>query len=41
MDVFYEESAVNHNSKKGARHYKLAHIGSVIFLTLGILFLVV
>lgn len=41
MDVFYEESAVNQNAKKGARHYKITHIASVICLVLGILFLVI
>lgn len=40
MDVFYEESAVVHNKKKGERKYKILHIFSMIFLILGIILLV-
>ena len=39
MDVFYEESAVDRNSTKGARKYRIVHIISVVVLILAILFL--
>ncbi|MBQ8284409.1 MAG: hypothetical protein IJX75_04880 [Clostridia bacterium] len=38
MDVFYEESAIVHNAKKGEKKYKIFHILSMIFLVVGILF---
>ena len=37
MDVFYEESAVAQQAKKGEKRYKLVNIFSNIFLTLGII----
>ncbi len=37
MDVFYEESAVAQNAKKGEMKYKIMHIISNIFLVLGIM----
>lgn len=39
MDVFYEESAVARDSKKGERRYKIANVVSNIALVLAILFL--
>ncbi len=39
MDVFYEESAVAQDSKKGERRYKITNIVSNIFLVLAILLL--
>ena len=36
MDVFYEESAVAQNAKKGEKKYQIVHIVSRIFLWLGI-----
>ena len=41
MDAFYEESAVNQNAKKGARRYQTAHILSIVFIVIAILFLMV
>jgi hypothetical protein len=40
MDAFYEESAVNHNSKKGETKYKILHICSIVCLVIGILLLI-
>ena len=40
MDVFYEESSSVHNSTKGAKKYKILHAISIVFLTLGIIGLV-
>ena len=40
MEAFYEESAVNHKAEAGKTKYKVIHIFSVVFLILGILFLV-
>ena len=37
MDVFYEESAIMQNAKKGERKYKIFHILSMIFLVVGII----
>ncbi|MBQ8296006.1 MAG: hypothetical protein IJX87_06200 [Clostridia bacterium] len=37
MDVFYEESAVAQEAKKGAVKYRICHIISNVFLTLGII----
>lgn len=36
MDAFYEESSVAHDSKKGARRYKILNIVANVFLALGI-----
>ncbi len=36
-DIFYEESAISANAKKGERRYKIMHIASLIFMVLGIL----
>lgn len=36
-DIFYEESAISNNAKKGERKYKIMHIFSMFFLVLGIL----
>lgn len=40
MDAFYEESATNSNAKRGERAYKIVHVLYLVFLTLGILLLV-
>ena len=40
MDVFYEESAVNANSKKGEHRYRVIHIISMVALVLSIILLV-
>ncbi|MBQ7830536.1 MAG: hypothetical protein IJ393_00515 [Clostridia bacterium] len=37
MDVFYEESSVLRNSAKAEKKYKIVHIISMIFLTIGIM----
>ena len=37
MDIFYEESAVNQNSKKGERNYKIVNAFYYIFLILTML----
>ena len=39
MDVFYEESSVLHNSAKAEKKYKIVHIISNVFLTIGIIIL--
>lgn len=39
MDVFYEESSVLHNSSKAEKKYKIVHIISNVFLTIGIIIL--
>lgn len=41
MDAFYEESAVNQNETRDKRIYRILHIVSMVFLWVGILFLVV
>lgn len=41
MDAFYEESAVDHNSAKSARKYRILHVISTICLVIAILLLVV
>lgn len=40
MDVFYEESAICANASKNEKKYRVLHVGTVIFLTLGIISLV-
>ena len=40
MDVFYEESAINANPKKGERIYNVTHIASMICLTIGVIMLI-
>ena len=40
MDVFYEESAVNANSEKGERRYRVIHIISMVALVVSIILLV-
>lgn len=37
MDVFYEESSLARDSVKAGRKYKIFHIASIVFLTLGII----
>lgn len=37
MDVFYEESSIAQNAVSGARKYKILHILSQIFLSIGII----
>lgn len=37
MDVFYEESSLARDSVKASRKYKIFHIASIVFLTLGII----
>ena len=37
MDVFYEESSVLQNSAKAEKKYKIVHIISMVFLTIGIM----
>ncbi|MBQ8292035.1 MAG: hypothetical protein IJX88_06000 [Clostridia bacterium] len=41
MDAFYEESAIDVNSVKSAKRYKILHIVSVIFLVVAIILLVI
>ena len=41
MDVFYEESAVNQNGKKGERRYRIAHIISLVLIALAVTFLLI
>ena len=41
MDVFYEESAVAHDAKKGARRYAIVNVVSIICLILAILILMI
>jgi len=40
MDVFYEESSILHDTKKSEGKYKILHVISIIFLSLGILGLI-
>lgn len=40
MDALYEESAVNSNSKKEEKRYKIFHIFSLLFGVLAVIFLV-
>ena len=40
MDVFYEESSVSSNAKKGEKRYKILNAISYVFLVLWILLLV-
>lgn len=40
MDAFYEESAVDRNSRRGARTYRILHIVSVVFLIIAVLLFV-
>ena len=39
MDAFYEESAINHSSKKGEKKYKILHIISIVCLVVAIILL--
>ena len=41
MDVFYEESSINANAKKGERRYKILHVLSNIALVLGIILMII
>ncbi|MBR2023048.1 MAG: hypothetical protein IJ996_00840 [Clostridia bacterium] len=38
MDVFYEESAINANSAKNEKRYKVLNVGTIFFMTLAIFF---
>ena len=40
-DIFYEESSVAQDFRKGERKYKIAHICSIVFLVLGIFMLMI
>ncbi|MBQ7948180.1 MAG: hypothetical protein IJ284_00305 [Clostridia bacterium] len=41
MDVFYEESALAHNSEKKKKKYNIISAVSVVFLVLGILWIII
>ncbi len=41
MDVFYEESSVNHNAEKGRKTYMILHIISWVFFFLFVIFAVI
>ena len=41
MDVFYEESALAHNSAKNQKKYNILTVISAIFLILGILWIII